>query len=90
VKIKIVKVFERYGDVILTAKIGRESDSGSIPNPLVLTFYFNVRDGKSNAPRTPSRPDYVQFSSAAVSGLEAQERLVSERILLDSLPALQR
>ena len=46
VKIKIVKVVERYDDVILTAKIGRESDSGSIPNPLVLTFYFNVRAGK--------------------------------------------
>jgi hypothetical protein len=46
VKMTVVKFVERYGDVILTAKIGRESDIGSIPNPLVPTFYFNVRDGK--------------------------------------------
>ena len=46
VKMKVVKFVERYGDVILTAKIGRESESGSVPNPLVLTFYVNVRDGK--------------------------------------------
>ena len=46
VKMTVVKFVERHGDVILTAKIGRESDSGSVPDPLVLTFYFNVRDGK--------------------------------------------
>jgi ketosteroid isomerase-like protein len=46
VKMTVVKFVERYGDVILIAKIGREPDSGSVPNPLVLTFYFNVRDGK--------------------------------------------
>ena len=43
---EVVKFVERYGDVVLTAKIGRESDSGSVPNPLVLTFYFNLRDDK--------------------------------------------
>jgi hypothetical protein len=31
-------------DLILTAKIRREFDSGSVPNPLVLTFYFKVRE----------------------------------------------
>jgi hypothetical protein len=45
-KIKVVKFVARYGDVVLTANVGRESDSGSVPNPLTLTFYFNVRDGK--------------------------------------------
>jgi hypothetical protein len=46
VKMKVVNFVEQYGDVILTAEIGRDYDSGNVPNPLVLTFYFNLRDGK--------------------------------------------
>jgi hypothetical protein len=43
---KVAKFVERYGDVISTAKIGREPDSRSVLNPLVLTFYFKMRNGK--------------------------------------------
>jgi ketosteroid isomerase-like protein len=46
VKMDVLKVAEHYGDVILTAKISHEGDAAPVGNPVVLTFYFSLRDGK--------------------------------------------
>jgi ketosteroid isomerase-like protein len=46
VKMDVVKVVEHDGDMILTAKISKEGDPAPVGNPLVLTFYFSLRDGR--------------------------------------------
>jgi hypothetical protein len=46
VTMKVVKVVEHFGDVIVTANVDGDYDKTGLPGPLVLAFHFVVRAGK--------------------------------------------
>ena len=46
VTMKVVKVVDHFGDVIVTAQVDGEYDKTGLPGPLVLAFHFVVRAGK--------------------------------------------
>jgi hypothetical protein len=37
---------EHYGDFILDAKMDGDYDKANLPNPLILTHYFSIRDDR--------------------------------------------
>ena len=41
-----MRAVDHYGDVIVTAKLDGTYDKTGLPDPLILTFYFTVRDDK--------------------------------------------
>jgi ketosteroid isomerase-like protein len=46
VTMEVVRAIDHHGDVIVTAKIDGTYDKTGLPDPLILTFYFTVRDDK--------------------------------------------
>jgi hypothetical protein len=36
--------YEHHGNIILRAKIEGHFDKSNLPNPVILTYYFSVRD----------------------------------------------
>jgi hypothetical protein len=44
VTMEVTSSFEHYGDVIVNAVMDGEYDKTGLPEPLVLTHYFTVRD----------------------------------------------
>jgi hypothetical protein len=42
----VMRAVDHYGDVIVTARLDGTYDKTGLPDPLVLTFYFTVRDDK--------------------------------------------
>lgn len=43
VTMKVVKVVEHFGDVIVTAHVNGDYDKTGLPGPLVLAFHFTLR-----------------------------------------------
>jgi hypothetical protein len=43
---EVMRAIDHYGDVILNAKLDGTYDKTGLPDPLILTFYFTVREGK--------------------------------------------
>jgi ketosteroid isomerase-like protein len=43
VTMEVLRVVDRYGDVIVTAKLDGDYDKTGLPDPLHLTFYFTLR-----------------------------------------------
>jgi hypothetical protein len=46
VSMEVVSATDHYGDVIVTARLDGTYDKTGLPDPLILTFYFTVRDDK--------------------------------------------
>jgi hypothetical protein len=46
VTMEVMRAIDHYGDVIVTAKLDGTYDKTGLPDPLILTFYFTVRDDK--------------------------------------------
>jgi ketosteroid isomerase-like protein len=46
VAMEVVRAVDHHGDVILTAKLDGTYDKTGLPDPLILTFYFTVREDK--------------------------------------------
>jgi hypothetical protein len=46
VTMEVVRAVDHYGDVIITARLDGTYDKTGLPDPLILTFYFTVREGK--------------------------------------------
>jgi hypothetical protein len=46
VTMEVMRAVDHYGDVIVTARLDGTYDKTGLPDPLVLTFYFTVRDDK--------------------------------------------
>src|SRR5262249_461472 len=46
VTLYVVKCVERYEQAIVTANVDGDYDKSGLPDPLVLTFYFSVHEGK--------------------------------------------
>src|SRR6202035_887523 len=46
VTIDVIEVIDHYGDTIVRAAYDGEYDKTGLPNPLILTNYFSVRDDK--------------------------------------------
>jgi len=46
VRIEITEVIEHYGDTIVRGRYDGTFDKTSLPDELILTNYFTVRDGK--------------------------------------------
>jgi hypothetical protein len=46
VTMRVTKVAEHYGGVIVTADMDGNYDKKDLPDPLALTFYFSVRENK--------------------------------------------
>jgi hypothetical protein len=46
VTIEVMRAVDHYGDVIVTAKLDGTYDKTGLPDPLILTFYFTVREDK--------------------------------------------
>ncbi len=42
----VVKVVDHYGHAILTANVDGDYDKKGLPDPLVLAFYFSIRQDK--------------------------------------------
>jgi hypothetical protein len=46
VTIEVMRAVGHYDDVIVTAKLDGTYDKTGLPDPLILTFYFTVREDK--------------------------------------------
>jgi hypothetical protein len=46
VTIEVREVIDHYGDVIVRAKWDGNYDKTNLPDELIMTSYFSVRDGK--------------------------------------------
>jgi len=46
VTMEVMRAIDHYGDVTVTAKLEGTYDKTGLPDPLILTFYFIVRDDK--------------------------------------------
>ena len=46
VTIEVTEVIERYGETIVRGRYDGDYDKTNLPDELILTNYFNVRDGK--------------------------------------------
>jgi hypothetical protein len=45
VTMAVHRAWDRHGDVTVHAKMGGTYDKTSLPDPLILSFYFSLRDG---------------------------------------------
>ena len=43
---RVVKVVEHHGHVVVSANINGNLDTRGLPDPLVLSFYFSAPDDK--------------------------------------------
>lgn len=46
VTMEVMRAIDHYGDVIVNAKLDGTYDKTGLPDPLILTFYFTVREDK--------------------------------------------
>jgi hypothetical protein len=46
VTMEVVEAFDHHGDTIVRAAYDGDFDKANLPDPLILTNYFSVRDGK--------------------------------------------
>jgi ketosteroid isomerase-like protein len=46
VTMEVMRAIDHYGNVIVTARLDGTYDKTGLPDPLILTFYFTIRDGK--------------------------------------------
>jgi ketosteroid isomerase-like protein len=46
VTMEVMRAVDHYGNVIVTAKLDGTYDKAGLPDPLILTFYFTVREDK--------------------------------------------
>jgi SnoaL-like domain len=46
VTMEVTEVIDHYGDTIVWATYDGDYDKTNLPDPLILTNYFSVRDGK--------------------------------------------
>ncbi len=46
VTMRVIKVVEHHGEVIVAAHMDGKYDKTDLPDPLALTFYFTVREDK--------------------------------------------
>jgi ketosteroid isomerase-like protein len=46
VTMEVMRAVDHYGEVIVTAKLDGTYDKTGLPDPLILTFYFTVREDK--------------------------------------------
>ena len=46
VTIAVTEVLDHYGDTIVRGRYDGDYDKTNLPDPLILTHYFTVRDGK--------------------------------------------
>jgi hypothetical protein len=46
VTMEVMRANDHYGDVIVNAKLDGTYDKTGLPDPLILTFYFTVREDK--------------------------------------------
>src|SRR6201993_479872 len=46
VTIAVTEVLDHYGDTIVRGRYDGDYDNTNLPDPLILTHYFTVRDGK--------------------------------------------
>jgi ketosteroid isomerase-like protein len=46
VTMEVMHAVDHYGDVVVTARLDGTYDKTGLPDPLILTFYFTVREGK--------------------------------------------
>jgi hypothetical protein len=46
ITLEVTEVIDHYGDTIVRGRYDGEFDKANLPDPLILTNYFNVRDGK--------------------------------------------
>jgi SnoaL-like domain len=44
VTMDLQRAYEHHGNIILRAKIEGDFDKSKLPNPVILTYYFSVRD----------------------------------------------
>lgn len=45
VTLTVERAFDHYGDVIMHARVAGDFDKTNLPDPLILTFYFSIRNG---------------------------------------------
>ncbi|MEI9929492.1 MAG: nuclear transport factor 2 family protein [Rhizomicrobium sp.] len=48
VKLDMQQAFDNRGDIILRARITGDFDKTNLPDPVMLTYYFSLRDGLIN------------------------------------------
>jgi hypothetical protein len=46
VTVEVTEVLDHYGDAIIRGRYDGDYDKTNLPDPLILTHYFTVRDGK--------------------------------------------
>jgi hypothetical protein len=46
VTMEVMRAIDHYGEVIVNAKLDGTYDKTGLPDPLILTFYFTVREDK--------------------------------------------
>jgi hypothetical protein len=46
VTLDVQTAYENYGDVILRARVDGDFDRTNLPDPVILTYYFSVRNDK--------------------------------------------
>jgi ketosteroid isomerase-like protein len=46
VTLAVESAFDQYGDVILHARVDGDFDKSKLPDPLILSYYFSIRDEK--------------------------------------------
>lgn len=46
VTVKVEKAYEQYGDIVVRCRVDGTFDKSKLPNPLVLTYYFSIRNEK--------------------------------------------
>ncbi len=48
VTMEVLRAIDRGGDVAVDAQVDGTYDKTGLPDPLILSFYFSVRDGRIN------------------------------------------
>ncbi len=48
VTMQVLRAIDRGGDVAVEAQVDGTYDKTGLPDPLILSFYFSVRDGRIN------------------------------------------
>ena len=55
VAMEVLRAVEHYGDVILSAKFDGTYDKTGLPDPLILTLYFTLRESHRQADHPPQQ-----------------------------------
>ena len=45
VSLQVQRAFDQHGDIIVRAQVDGDFDKTNLPDPLILTYYFSLRDG---------------------------------------------